>query len=63
LYDLGVVDIDKGKQCGARRQYRFQRLFQAPVLAKFRDWSRLEIKCEEFCQLLDSERTGSYGNA
>ena len=30
---------------------------------KFRNRSRLEIKCKEFCQFLDSERTGSHGDA
>ena len=63
LNDLGVVDVDKDKQCGARGQHCFCRVFEAPVIAKFRNRSRLKIKCEKFRQFFDSERAGDHGDA
>ena len=39
------------------------RIFRAPILVKFRNCPRLEIKCENFSQFLDSERPGSHSDA
>src|SRR6266851_8692852 len=63
LYDRGTVRIDKGKQCGACRLHRFYGIFEAPVLAKLWNRSRLEIKCENLRQFLDTQWAGSRGNA
>src|SRR6266851_5329395 len=60
LYDAGIVGLDKGKQCGARRQHCVHRIFQAPTFPKFRNWTCLEIKCEEFRQFVDAEWPGSH---
>src|SRR6266851_6346422 len=62
LYNLRIPVIDKGKQCGARRQHRLERFFWAPILAKLWNLSCLEIKCEKLCQFRDIERAGSYRN-
>jgi len=62
LYDAGIVGVDKGKQCGARRQHCVHRIFQAPTFPKFRNWSCLEIKCEELRQFVDAEWPGSHGD-
>jgi hypothetical protein len=63
LYDLGIVEFDKGKQCGACGKHRFEGIFQVPILPKFWDWPCTEIECEELSQFFDSERTGIYGDA
>ena len=60
---LRIFGIDRGRQCGARRQYRIYWIFEAPIVAIFRNISRIEIKREELRQLLDSEWAGSYCNA
>jgi hypothetical protein len=64
LYHRGTVKVvvDEGKQCRARGQHCFQRIFQASILAKFWDRSCLEIKCEKFSQFLNSERMGHHGD-
>ena len=41
--ELGTIDINEGKYCGARRQHCFYRIFQAPIPAKFRSRSDREI--------------------
>ena len=39
------------------------RIFRAPILVIFRNPPRLEIKCENISQFLDSERPGSHSDA
>jgi len=66
LYDWGIVEmvvVDKGKQRGACRQHRFQGIFQAPILAKFRNRSRLEIECKNLRQFFNVEGARSNCNA
>jgi len=42
-------------KCGARGQHGIYRIFEAPILAKFRNRSCREIKCEKLRQFLDTE--------
>jgi len=51
--------VNKGKQCGARRKYGFYRIFEAPILPKLRNQSRLEIECQKIGQFFDTEWLGS----
>ena len=62
MYEKGIVDVDKGKQCGARRYHCFHWIFRAPILPIFRYRSHLEIECQKFRQFLDPERTRNHGN-
>jgi hypothetical protein len=57
-----MVDIDTGKQCGASGQDGFYRIFEAPILTKFRNGSCREIKCEKLRQFLHTEWPGSNRN-
>ena len=63
LYYLQIFNIDEGKQCGTRGKHRFYWIFDTPILTKSRDLLRLEIKCKELCQFLDSERPGNHRDA
>ena len=62
LYNWGAPDIDNGKQTGCRRQNRINRISQAPTLMEFRNWSSLEIECEQLGEFLDAKRAGRYRN-
>jgi hypothetical protein len=63
LYDWGIADVDKGKQCGARGQNSLYWIFDPPIFTIC--WNRpgLEIKCKKFRQFLDSERARNCGDA
>ena len=49
-----IIDfiIDDGKKTGAGRQNRVYWILQAPILVKFRNWSCLEIECEQLSEFL-----------
>jgi hypothetical protein len=57
-----MSSIDDGKKNGAYRQHRIYWVIQAPTLLKFRNWSCLEIECEQFGKFLDAKRAGGYCN-
>jgi len=59
MYDLRISYIDNGKKRGAHGQHGF-RILQAPTLAKRRNGSCLEIKCDEFRDFFDMEWARSH---
>src|SRR6266852_3534312 len=65
LYDFaGVIIISfiihDSKKTGAGRQNRLHRILQAPFLVKFRNWSCLEVECEQLSEFLYVKRADSH---
>ena len=57
-----MTTIDNGKQTGACRQYSVDRVFQTPILIKFRNRTGLEIEGKQVGELLNTKRAGSNSN-
>jgi len=52
--------IDDGKKTGAGRQNRVYWILQTPILMKFRNWSCLEVECEQLSEFLYAKRAESH---
>jgi hypothetical protein len=68
LYDfsrrisIDIIFLDNGKQTGACPLYRIHWISRAPILMECRNWSCLEIECEQLSEFLDAKRAGSHCN-
>ena len=64
LYDFapGIknIIIDDGKKTVAGRQNGVHWILQAPILVKFRNWSRFEVKCEQLSEFVYAKRADSH---
>jgi hypothetical protein len=52
-----AVHVDNGKQAGARRSNRIFWILLAPIFLEYGYRFRVEIECEEFCELHDPKWT------
>src|ERR1700733_1804286 len=66
LHHPGIAVTDNGDQTGTRRKYSLLLIVPSPVLLQV--WNpllahRLEIECQEFCELLNTKRSDGCGKA